>query len=145
MFGFGFAFMMITAPVTGVQPMLLAMQTIEQRVIIRIPSRPINRPRRRAQPGMVWRELPAAACQPASQIARARFTRPGAVDLLMRDNSLIRARLTDDCVALGYYSAFYIVPGDDGRICADRDVVVSRSGSECAISAFRSLEPHPAG
>ena len=122
-------------------PYMLAMQSVEQRIIIRIPTRRILRPRRRAPSGIVWRESPADDCQPVSSIARARFTRPGVVDLLTHDRRLIRARLDSECVTLGYYSAFYLVPGDDGRICASRDAIVSRAGSECAISGFHILEP----
>ena len=127
------------APATA--PVQLAMQSVEQRIIIRIPTRRTLRPRRRAPTGIVWRERPAAACQPVSSIARARFTRPGVVDLLTHDNRLIRARLDSECVTLGYYSAFYLVPGEDGQICADRDTIVSRAGSECTISDFHILEP----
>lgn len=127
------------APVTA--PVQLAMQSVEQRIIIRIPTRPTLRPRRRAPTGIVWRESPAANCQPVSSIARARFTRPGVVDLLTNDSRLIRARLDSECVTLGYYSAFYLVPGEDGQICAARDAIVSRAGSECTISGFHILEP----
>lgn len=121
-------------------PVQLAMQSVEQRIIIRIPTRRTLRPRRRAPSGIVWRESPAADCQAVSSIARARFTRPGIVDLLTHDRRLIRARLDSECVTLGYYSAFYLVPGEDGQICATRDSIVSRAGSECAISGFHILE-----
>ncbi|QLC21095.1 hypothetical protein HFP51_02170 [Parasphingopyxis sp. CP4] len=132
--------LMVTSPVT--LPLHISMQaTIEQRIIIRIPTRPTQRPRRRAPSGIVWRERPTDDCQPVSEISRARFTRPGVVDLLMQDRSLVRARLSSECVALGYYSAFYLVPGDDGQICASRDAIVSRAGNECAISGFHRLEP----
>lgn len=139
---FGATLLLLTAsagPATA--PMQMAMQTVERRIIIRIPTRPTLRPRRRAPSGIVWRERPTDDCQPVSGIARARFTRPGVVDLLMQDRSLIRARLDSECVALGYYSAFYLVPGEDGRICAARDTIVSRAGNECAISGFHILEP----
>jgi hypothetical protein len=139
---FGAALLILSAsgaPATA--PVLLAMQSVEQRIIIRIPTRRTLRPRRRAPSGIVWRERPADDCQPVSSIARARFTRPGIVDLLTHDRRLIRARLDSECVTLGYYSAFYLVPGEDGQICAARDSIVSRAGSECAISGFHILEP----
>ncbi len=125
-------------------PVQLAMQSVEQRIIIRIPTRRTLRPRRRAPTGIVWQERPAGNCQAVSSIARARFTRPGVVDLLTNDNRLIRARLDSECVTLGYYSAFYLVPGEDGQICATRDAIVSRTGTECAISDFHILEPRSA-
>lgn len=145
MFDFGFAILIVTAAAPAGAPVQFAMQTVEQRIVIRIPTRPIRRPRRRAPTGLVWREEPASECQPADEIARARFTRPGTVDLLMRDRRIVRAVLDAECVSLGYYSAFYLVPGEDGRICAGRDAIVSRAGSECTISAFRRLEANPAG
>lgn len=131
------------APATSV-PMQFALQTIERRIIIRIPTRRTLRPRRRAPSGIVWREREADDCQPASSISRARFTRPGIVDMLTHDRQLIRARLDSECVTLGYYSAFYLIPGEDGRICASRDAIVSRAGNECAISGFHILEPRAA-
>ncbi len=139
----GPALLMLSAssgPVPAVS-LQFAMQTVEQRIIIRIPTRRTLRPRRRAPSGIVWRERETNSCQPVSAIARARFTRPGVVDLLTHDRRLIRARLDSECVTLGYYSAFYMVPGEDGQICASRDNIVSRAGNECAISGFHILEP----
>lgn len=137
------AALLLLASATGPMnaPVQLAMQSVEQRITIRIPTRRTLRPRRRAPAGIVWRERPTNDCQAVSSIARARFTRPGVVDLLTHDNRMIRARLDTECVTLGYYSAFYLVPGEDGRICASRDSIVSRAGSECMISNFHILEP----
>ncbi len=141
------ALMLMAAPAGGADdapPLILALQVVEQRIIIRIPMRrPLRRPRGRAAPAVQWTEGVASDCQPARQIARARFTRPGVVDFLMRDRRVIRARLDSDCVNLGYYSAFYLVPGDDGRICVERDLVQSRAGGQCAISNFRTLRATP--
>lgn len=116
------------------------MQVIERRIIIRIPMRrPLRRRPAQPIPRVQWRETPAANCQPVRQIRQARFTRPGVVDFLMRDRRVIRARLDSDCVNLGYYSAFYLVPGEDGQVCVARDLVQSRAGGQCAISTFRTL------
>lgn len=52
-------------------PMVLALQSVEQHIIIRIPTRRTLRPRRRAPSGAVWRERPTDECQPVSVIARA--------------------------------------------------------------------------
>jgi len=121
-----------------------AIQTVERRIIVRIPTRRTLHPRHRAPSGIVWRERETDDCQTDSTIARARFTRPGVVDLLTHDRRLIRVRLDSECVNLGYYSALYMVPGEDGQICASRDNIVSRAGNECAISRFHILEPRSA-
>ncbi len=129
-------------------PVVLAMQIIERRIIIRIPvRRPLRRPPGRTpmpRPNIRLRERPADECQPVRQIARARFTRPGVVDFMMRDRRVIRARLDSECVNLGYYSAFYLVPGEDGQVCVNRDLVQSRAGGQCAISGFHTLQAGPA-
>ena len=65
------------------------------------------------------------------------------VDLLLRDNSRVRAKLENACPALDYYYGFYISPNPDGQICADRDVIRSRMGGQCEIEAFRRLRPAP--
>lgn len=140
---FGLSFFLFTAAAApaDLPPLQFGIQVVEQRIIIRIPlRRPLRQPRSRAQPALVWRETEAASCQPAQQIAQARFTRPGIIDFLMRDRRVVRARLDNDCVNLGYYSSFYLVPGDDGRVCVDRDLVQSRAGGQCAISDFRTLQ-----
>lgn len=140
----GFALLLAAAPAPTAAPYQLALQVIEQRIIIRIPTRRTLRPQPRTSSPVGWRERPADDCQQASSIARARFTRPGIVDMLMTDRRLVRARLDGECLGLGYYSAFYLVPGEDGRVCVNRDSIVSRAGSECTISGFRTLEPRPA-
>ena len=61
------------------------------------------------------------------------------VDLILRDNSRVRARLQRTCPALDYYRGFYINATEDGRICADRDSIHSRAGGECQIDSFRAL------
>lgn len=63
------------------------------------------------------------------------------VDLILRDNSRVRARLDRRCPALDYYRGFYIDTTADGRICADRDTIRSRAGGECRIDQFRRLSP----
>ena len=53
----------------------------------------------------------------------------------------MRARLQDECPALDYYRGFYVRPQPDGRICADRDAIRTRSGGDCGIDRFRRLVP----
>jgi hypothetical protein len=88
-----------------------------------------------------WKEGKGPKCVPASAIAGASLLRQSSVDLILSDRSRIRAELASACPALDYYYGFYISPGPDGLVCADRDAVRSRMGGECAIDRFRSLRP----
>lgn len=112
--------------------------TVRQQIIIRIP-----RGERRVAPAgttlIQWRESPGPRCVPANRVVGASLIRQNSVDLLMRDNTRLRARLERRCPALDYYYGFYVNATEDGRICADRDVIRSRAGGECAIEQFRRL------
>ena len=54
---------------------------------------------------------------------------------------MLRARLGNDCPALGFYSGFYVKANPDKKMCAKRDSIRSRSGRLCAIQSFTSLVP----
>ena len=80
-------------------------------------------------------------CINATRLMGATLLRQNSVDLILRDNSRVRARLQRRCPALDYYRGFYVTPNPDGQICADRDIIRSRMGGECGIDKFRSLKP----
>jgi hypothetical protein len=111
-----------------------------QQIIIRVRNgvRPIARAG--ASP-IQWREGRGPRCVPAGRVIGAARLAQDGFDLILRDNSRIRARLERRCPALDYYRGFYINATDDGRICADRDSIRSRAGGECQIERFRSLYP----
>src|SRR5919106_979769 len=88
-----------------------------------------------------WREGRGPDCIAATRLIGATLLRQNSVDLILRDNSRVRARLQRSCPALDYYRGFYINATADGRICADRDSIRSRAGGECQIDQFRSLSP----
>lgn len=88
-----------------------------------------------------WRESRGPRCVSAQRLIGATSLRPDSVDLILRDNSRVRARLHRRCPALDYYRGFYINATADGRICADRDSIRSRAGGECQIDDFRALSP----
>ena len=73
-------------------------------------------------------------------LAGAALISQNSVDLILRDNRRLRAKLERSCPALDYYYGFYITPNPDGRICADRDVIRSRMGGRCQIERFRLLK-----
>jgi len=111
-----------------------------RQIIIRVPSgaRAIGA----AGASLVkWRESRGPDCIPATRLIGATLLRQNSVDLILRDNSRVRARLQRSCPALDYYRGFYIEATEDGRICADRDSIRDRAGGDCQIDQFRSLSP----
>jgi hypothetical protein len=113
---------------------------MRQQIIIRVPTG--ARRVAAAAPSLIrWRERGGPRCIAAGQIVGATLLGPSSVDLILRDNSRMRARLESRCPALDYYRGFYVNATADGRICADRDSIRSRAGGECQIDAFRSLTP----
>ena len=85
-----------------------------------------------------WRESRGPNCIAATRLIGATLLSQNSVDLILRDNSRVRARLQRTCPSLDYYRGFYINATADGRICADRDSIRSRAGGECrsTISAL---------
>ncbi len=114
----------------------LAQVMVRERVIVRIPTRPI--PERRA---MRWREKAGPKCMPLQGVAGAALIDSETVDFILQGGLRLRAQLEDSCPALDYYNGFYLRPGEDGLICADRDAIHARSGGECEIKRFRKLVP----
>lgn len=88
-----------------------------------------------------WRESKGLQCVPVKAIAGASLSGQNSVDFILKDRRRIRARLNAACPALDYYQGFYLSPGEDGMLCADRDFVRSRMGRECGIRRFRLLVP----
>ena len=115
---------------------------IRQRMIVRVPAManialPVPLPRLPT----TWREKRGPSCIAMTALAGAAVTQADAVDLYLRGGQRLRARLDKDCPALDYYHGFYVVPAKDGQICADRDVIRTRSGGQCEIMKFRKLVP----
>lgn len=124
----------IGAPV----PMQMAQVTVRQHIIVRVQRGPRPAP----PPGgslIQWRESRGPNCVPARAVAGATAVGRNSVDLLLRDNSRIRARLDRGCHGLDYYNGFYVNGTEDGMICADRDSIRSRMGGACEIEQFRTL------
>jgi hypothetical protein len=129
-------------------PLRYAQITVRERVIIRVPTRPppppanvraqkrVNPPKR-----VKWREKNAPDCIQTSLLAAASVTAHDHIDLFLRGGARMRIKLDRSCPALDFYSGFYLKPTKDGRICADRDFVRTRSGGQCEIVAFKRLVP----
>jgi len=117
-----------------------AQVTVRQQILIRqrVPRGP--RPVQAARSSLVgWREGRGPRCVPASAVAGAALVGGNSVDLVLRDNSRVRARLESSCPGLDFYHGFYVNGTEDGMICADRDSIRSRMGRQCEIEQFRSL------
>jgi len=117
-------------------PVQFAQVIIHERVIVRIPSRVAPDPA-----PMRWRERPGPKCMPLQGIAGAVLMDPQTVDFILPGGPRLRAQLESSCPALDYYNGFYLKPGEDGMICADRDAIHARSGGECEITRFKKLIP----
>lgn len=129
-----------TTPGAPGAPTEFAEVEVRKQIIIRsIRIGPIRSNRRPLE----WKESKGPRCVSARAIAGASLLGHDSVDLMLHNRRRVRARLESSCPALDYYHGFYIVPGEDGRICADRDAVRSRMGGRCGIEQFRLLKPHP--
>lgn len=120
-------------------PLNIAQIIVREQIIIRVPEGD----RRVVSAGsslIRWREVGGPRCVPARNIIGATMGQ-SSVDLIMRDNRRVRARLGQRCAGLDYYRGFYVNATADGRICADRDAIRSRMGGECGIVQFRALQP----
>jgi len=121
-----------------------AQLTIHERLIIRIPHVPMSRSAaalnaRSSAP--VWREKKGPRCLEMKSLTGAAIGGEGEVDLIVEGTRRIRARLDGQCPTRNFYSGFYLKPTKDGKICAGRDILRSRSGARCTIERFRKLVP----
>jgi hypothetical protein len=137
-------------PLNGTQ---FAQVRIQQHVLIRMPPPvrivPPPPPRSPAAmnarafppPPISWDEKKADKCLKLATLAGAAGVGSGSVDLLLSNGKRLRAKLGSECPALDFYRGFYVKPTADGMICASRDTIRARSGSECRIKDFKTLVP----
>ena len=130
----------------GFLPAEAAQVRIEQHIIWRIapmpgPSRQnltAVAPTAPAPPRMIERKM--GDCVPMSWIAGGRPEGNSRLLLFLRDRRLVAANLEKACSARDFYRGFYVdKPNADGKLCADRDRILARSGARCEISSFRLL------
>lgn len=119
--------------------------TIRERMIIRVPRvampvpAPVGRVSLDAPTPVKWKERKGPKCLAAAEFAGAMISRPGTIDIALTTGKRMRAVLNEDCQPLDAYSGFYIRPGADGMVCADRDAIRARSGATCPIDTFKTL------
>ena len=120
------------------RPTQFAQLVVSERIMIR--TMRLRQPLPKDPPQTKWKEKKGPKCLPAKGIAGAALISQNSVDLILRDNRRLRAKLERSCPALDYYYGFYITPNPDGQVCADRDVIRSRMGGACQIDRFRLLK-----
>jgi hypothetical protein len=114
----------------------------EQRVIIRLPSRPASAGARNSRPEAVeYKEQKIGKCILMDRLIASRPGPKDSLELATRDGNLIRAYLGDGCLAREFYAGAYVERSSDGKLCVDRDLLHARTGAQCEIDKFRLLVP----
>ncbi|RZM05545.1 MAG: hypothetical protein EOP68_17945 [Sphingomonas sp.] len=118
-------------------PRVVQSWSIHERVVVRVPR--MSAAARAQVAPIEWKESKAPKCLKLAEVGAATIAAPASIDLLMSDGRRLRARLDGDCRSADFYSGFYVRPGRDGKLCADRDAIRIRSGAACQIDRFRLL------
>ena len=113
---------------------------IDQRIVIRLPPAAVGA-QRQSLAKIEYKEKKIGKCL---WLGRLGGSRPGpdrTLELLTRDGILIRAYLSDGCLAREFYAGAYLERSYDGKLCVDRDMLHARTGAKCQIDKFRLLVP----
>ena len=121
-------------PVRSPENRTVRVMTSQRQIILRVPVRPQPRVNFR------WEEEKGPKCLPVGAIAGAMLSSPGSIDLVLRNNQRVRAKLDQDCDGLDFYDGFYLQT-EDRLLCANRDVIRNRMGGTCQVDKFRMLVP----
>ena len=128
----------------GIGPTTNDQVRIERRIIMRIsPARgPVRQnltassseasPRRRIV------ERPYAKCVDSEDIGGV-ADHGDRLAMFTRDRRTLLARLEKGCSARDFYRGFYMERSDDGKICINRDRLLSRAGAKCQVTRFTQL------
>jgi hypothetical protein len=115
---------------------------VEQRVIIRIPSRgPTPVPASTKGKAVTYKEEKIGKCLMMDRLVASRPGPKNSLELATRDGVFIRAYLDDSCLAREFYAGAYMERPADGKLCVKRDLVHARTGAKCEIDRFRVLQP----
>lgn len=144
--------MLFSAPATAPRPAAPDWSravALSQQFVIHVPRMTITRTttivtRSRVPappPAPVYVERKTKDCVEMRSIAGFGITQPDSIDLVLRDGSRLRARLAKSCPSLGFYPGFYVKPNPDGKMCAGRDPIRTRSGGACSVQTFKTLVP----
>lgn len=117
---------------------------VERRVIVRItPFGARQVPSKMSAPDArpVTRSVDASGpvkdgCVPLSEVAGVRLADGRRLLLFMRDRTVISASFERSCPVQGFYSGFYVERPRDGLLCAGRERLHARSGTDCTLGGF---------
>ncbi len=110
-------------------------------VIIRVPSAPNTMtapPVLNAAQPLRFVEKKGPKCVAVDRLGGA-LVNGRDLDIVLRGGDRVRAKLDGDCSALSFYGGFYLKPSADGKVCAGRDTIRTRSGDSCGIKRFHKL------
>jgi hypothetical protein len=130
------------APMGG--PGFEGQMLFHQHIVIRIPRMPAPQPMAMPEPPRAtpeFHEKDGPKCVASADLVAATIPTDDRIDVMMRGGERLRIRLDKKCRTLDYYTGFYVTAGHDGRVCAHRDSIRTRSGDECGIAKFRRLVP----
>jgi hypothetical protein len=116
---------------------------VQQRVIIRFPSAGNGGPVKIGEP-IKYKEEKIGKCLLVNRLIGSRPDGKDRLELLTRDQQLIRAYLGDGCLAREFYAGAYVERPTDGKLCVDRDILHARTGAKCEIDKFRLMVPQKA-
>jgi hypothetical protein len=140
--------LLFTAPASAPEPPSWDMaadllQQQQQRVILHVPRVTVSTTTiiLRAPRPVALVEKKADDCVKMEDLAGFSVNRFDSVDLVLKNGALLRAKLGNDCPALGFYNGFYVKANKDRKMCARRDSIRSRSGRLCAVQSFTALVP----
>jgi hypothetical protein len=117
---------------------------VEQRVIIRIPSRvltPAGGTTNGGKTPVQYKEAKIGNCLMMDRLVASRPGPKNSLELATRDGVVIRAYLDDSCFAREFYAGAYMERPADGKLCLKRDFVHARTGAKCEVHKFRVLQP----
>ncbi|MBY8829527.1 hypothetical protein [Hephaestia mangrovi] len=136
--------LLAAAPAPAVGPGFEGQMLFHQHIVIRIPRMPAPEPMTPPEPPLPpveFHEESGPQCVASDDLIAATIPTNDRVDVMMRGGERLRIRLDKKCRTLDYYTGFYVTAGHDGRVCAKRDSIRTRSGDECGIAKFRRLVP----
>lgn len=118
---------------------------IDQQMTIRISPRPqpvrpnmlMDLPGREVGPRFEERKM--GKCLKVNGIAGVQPNGGSRLLLFMRDQRIVSADLERACRSRDFYSGFYLSRSNDGKLCVDRDTLLSRSGANCRLTRIRQL------
>lgn len=128
----------------GIEPATGEQVRIERRVILRVSPAPGNaRQSLMAAPQpMRVVERKMGQCLDGANIGGV-ADRGNHLVMFLRDRRTVAARLEKGCSPRDFYRGFYMERSEDGKICAKRDRLMSRSGAKCQVASFSELVLEP--